>query len=335
LREPFILGENRVRIGTSVGVFVSGHHSLDVDTVMTQADVALYRAKEAPDRSFAFFEESMTVALQREMLVTSQLPLALETGELFLCYQPQIDLATRRITGLEVLARWTNPTLGVVTPLEVIGIAERHGQIGDIGRWVLDRACAQAAEWLAAGIAPPCIAINVSAVQLRSNDFADLVLECISGHGIPPGLVELEFTESVFLDDTDENLRAISRLSDRGVQFSIDDFGTGFSSLAYLRKFQVDKLKIDQTFIRNMAEHPSDAEIVRATLALGRALGLVTLAEGVETAEQADLLQELGCVMAQGYYFGRPMPEQEITERLRRQADKPQDRPIARSAASA
>jgi EAL domain-containing protein (putative c-di-GMP-specific phosphodiesterase class I) len=119
------------------------------------------------------------------------------------------------------------------------------------------------------------------------------------------------------------------------VQFSIDDFGTGFSSLAYLRKFQVDKLKIDQTFIRNMAEHASDAEIVRATLALGRALGLVTLAEGVETAEQADLLQELGCVMAQGYYFGRPMPEQEITQRLRHQADKPEDRPIARSAASA
>jgi diguanylate cyclase (GGDEF)-like protein/PAS domain S-box-containing protein len=316
LREPFVLGENRVQVGTSVGVVLGCRSSLSVDTLMTQADVALYKAKEESDSSFAFYEESMTVALRREMQLTNHLPVALQAGQLFIQFQPQIDLATTAIVGSEVLARWRHPELGMIPPTEFIRIAERHGLINEIGRWVFDRACRQIAEWQAADLVLPCTAVNVSAVQFRSPDFADFVLDCIATHGIPAESVELEFTESVFLEATDENLGLISRLSEQGVRFSIDDFGTGFSSLAYLRKFQVHKLKIDRTFVQHMVERPNDVEIIRATLALGRALGLTTLAEGVETKVQAELLLRLGCAQAQGYYFGRPMSAQAITERV-------------------
>ena len=274
------------------------------------------KAKEVGDSSFAFYEDSMTVALRREMQLTNHLPAALESGELFIQFQPQVDLATTAIVGTEVLARWRHPELGMISPIEFIRIAERHGLIDAIGRWVFDRACEQIAAWQAAGLTLPCTAVNVSSVQFRSPDFADFVLERIATHGIPAESVELEFTESVFLDASDENLGVISRLSRQGIRFSIDDFGTGFSSLAYLRKFQVDKLKIDRTFVQHMVERPNDVEIVRATLALGRALGLTTLAEGVETLAQAELLLELGCAQAQGYYFGRPMSAEVISERL-------------------
>lgn len=283
---------------------------------MSQADVALYKAKEAGPNRFAFFEDVMTAQLQRQMSLTNHLSEAIEQGQLFLEYQPQIDLSSGCLVGMEVLTRWRHPRLGLISPDEFIPIAEKHGLIFELGAWVLEQTCRQTALWLEDGIAPPRIAVNVSPVQLRTDGFTNQVVALIARYGICGELLELEFTESVFLAATDENLAVIADLSQRGVQFTIDDFGTGFSSLAYLRRFQVDKLKIDRTFVSNVVENPNDAELVRATVALGHALGLATIAEGVETKIQAELLHSLGCAQAQGYYFGRPMSAQAMTRYL-------------------
>ena len=316
LQEPFSLSTNRVRVGTCVGVVIGNDDSLEVDVLMTQADVALYKAKEAGSNSLAFFEDQMTTQLQREMTLTSDLVLAIERNELSLAYQPQIDLHDGRIVGMEVLARWKHASLGVISPAEFIPIAEKHGLIETLGYWVLEQACQQTAVWQSRGIAPERIAVNVSPVQLRSDGFCEQVIGLLSKPGICGDRLELEFTESLFMGATDENLAVIARLAGHGIQFSIDDFGTGFSSLAYLRRFQVDKIKIDRTFVQNMVENANDAEIVRVTIALGSALGLATIAEGVETEAQAKLLRSMGCDQAQGYYFGRPMQTSAITDVL-------------------
>ncbi len=316
LRAPFLIGDARIRVGTCVGVVMGEAGGLDAEALMAQADVALYKAKEAGANSFAFYEDSMTAALQREMALADRLPEAIAGGELYLEYQPQVELHSRRLVGLEVLARWHHPEQGLVMPVEFIGIAEKRGLVAQLGAWVLDQACRQLAQWRARGSALPSIAVNISPVQLRTPGFAEMVLDIIDKNCVPTDAIELEFTESVFLAGTPENLAVIDSLSARGVRFAIDDFGTGFSSLAYLRKFQVDTLKIDRTFIMNMVERPSDAELVRAAIALGRALGLATIAEGVETEAQAAMLGGLGCVRGQGYLFGRPMSAEAISTRL-------------------
>ena len=223
-------------------------------------------------------------------------------------YQPQIDLRTQEVIGAEALIRWQHPELGLLAPGRFIGIAEDTGLIVPIGEWVIRMACHQAAAWQRAGLPPLVVAVNLSAVQFMRGDLVGTVASALATSALPSRCLELELTESILIQDAENILGTVQRLNAIGVQMSIDDFGTGYSSLSYLKRFAVDKLKVDQSFVRDLCSDPDDAAIVRAIIQLARSLGLKTIAEGVETAEILALLQELGCDEAQGYYFAKPLP---------------------------
>jgi EAL domain-containing protein (putative c-di-GMP-specific phosphodiesterase class I) len=240
--------------------------------------------------------------------LSNDLRLALARNEFVLHYQPQIDLRTQQVIGAEALIRWQHPELGLLAPGRFIGIAEDTGLIVPIGEWVIRMACHQAAAWQRAGLPPLVVAVNLSAVQFMRGDLVGTVASALATSALPSRCLELELTESILIQDAENILGTVQRLNAIGVQMSIDDFGTGYSSLSYLKRFAVDKLKVDQSFVRDLCSDPDDAAIVRAIIQLARSLGLKTIAEGVETAEILALLQELGCDEAQGYYFAKPLP---------------------------
>ncbi len=241
---------------------------------------------------------------------------ALEFGELSLHYQPQVELATTRLLGVEALLRWNNPVLGNVSPARFIPVAEESGLIVPIGEWVLGEACAQARRWRDEGIDTLTVAVNISALQFRRTDIVGKVRAALDRHAIPPGMLELELTESLLMHNAEDVLRTMNDLKALGVKLSIDDFGTGYSSLSYLKRFPVDRLKIDRSFVHDVADDPDDAAIVRAIVQLGRSLKLDVIAEGVETQSQLDFLRTEGCHSAQGFYFARPMSVTEISTLL-------------------
>jgi EAL domain-containing protein (putative c-di-GMP-specific phosphodiesterase class I) len=285
-----------------------------VDELITRADVALYKAKGAGRGRYAFFEDEMTRQLQREMELTRELAQALPKGELRLVFQPQLDLASGALAGMEALVRWRHPRRGLLEPATFLDVAESRGMIRGISDWVLVAACRQAAAWAGAGLAFGRVAVNLCAQQVSAPGFAERVEACLRDAGASPEHLELEFTETVLMEFDDRIRADIVRLSEQGVLFAIDDFGTGFSSLQYLRSFRADKIKIDREFVRDVDSDADDAEIVKATIALGAALGLVTVAEGVETEAQAAFLREHGCRQVQGYLYARPV-EAQIIER--------------------
>ena len=317
LAETYFMGEHNLHITASIGVSLFPDDGPDAETLIKNADTAMYQAKEGGRQSYRFFKPEMTVRAVDRQSIEEDLRCALERNEFTLHYQPKFNLATGSITGAEALLRWSHPTRGSVSPAQFIPIAEDSGLIVPIGAWVLREACSQARAWLAAGLPIESIAVNVSAIEFRSEDFLVNLFAIVDETDLDPKYLELEVTESVLMKNAELASSILQTLRGRGVRVAIDDFGTGYSSLSYLRKLPVDALKIDQSFVRQIAEGPDGATIVTAIISMGRSLRLKVVAEGVETAEELELLKAQQCDEAQGYRFSRPIPSKRFGALLR------------------
>ena len=319
-RKPFSTGGIQFFTSASVGVALWPEDCSSKTELLQHADVAMYRAKAAGGDRFEMFQPAMTVAARDRLTVESELRLALEAGEFFLRYHPQIDLASGSVVAVEALVRWAHPSRGEVTPLDFIPLAEDSGLIVPIGAWVLSEACRQAACWRVelSGHAPLRMAVNVSPRQLTHPDFVARVTEALAASGLPAGQLELEITENVLITDAGPAVGTLKTLRQLGVGLAIDDFGTGYSSLSYFQRFPVDRLKLDRSFIAGMRDtegqaRPGQAALVAAAVDLAHALGIEAVAEGVETEEQRSALVTLGCDQAQGYLWTRPLRSEEFS----------------------
>jgi len=310
--ESLVLGERTLTLSCSVGVAVYPDDGQDTERLLQCAEQAMRNAKESGRNTYRYFTEQLDTNGLEHLRLAHGLRTALRASQFSLHYQPQVDLRTRRLVGAEALVRWHHPTDGLISPARFIPIAEQTGLIVDLGQWVLEEACRQAVAWQRAGVPPFVMAVNVSAVQFRSGTLEQTVQAALDKTGLAPQWLELELTESVLAHDTDNMLALFDRLKSLGINLSIDDFGTGYSSLAYLKKFRIDRLKIDQSFVRDMAVNPNDAAIVRAIVQMAKALNLRTIAEGVETADVVAQLADLACDEVQGYHFARPVPAGEF-----------------------
>ena len=317
MEQDFVIQSHAFKIGCSIGISVFPEHGSDDETLIKNADAAMYSAKESGRHAFRFFTEDMNAALVARLTVENTLRLALERNELFLVYQPQMEIATETIVGIEALLRWQHPDLGIVLPGMFIHVAESSGLIVPIGEWVLRTACAQAKMWQDAGFDVRSIAVNVSAVQFRQEGFCEMVKSVLKETGLPPQCLELELTETVLLSNAGVIFALLEQLKDMGVKLAIDDFGTGYSSLSYLRQFPVSKLKIDRSFIKDVATNPDGAAIAAAIIEMARALSLKVIAEGVETEAQMRFLQKHHCDQIQGYYFSRPLTAELLEHKLK------------------
>src|SRR6202165_2916354 len=305
------IDQHDLHVTASIGVSVYPDDGLDAETLIKNADTAMYQAKENGRQSYQFFKPAMNVRAVERQSIEESLRRALERQEFVLHYQPKIDLRTGEITGAEALIRWTHATRGSVSPAQFIPIAEDSGLILPIGNWVLRTACEQARAWLDAGLPVATMAVNVSAVELWNENFLQGLFAILSETGLNPRSLELELTESVLMKRAESTAAILRTLREKGVQIAIDDFGTGYSSLSYLRKFPIDTLKIAQSFVRQITSAPDETTIVTAVISMGRSLKLRVVAEGVETQEELVFLQAHQCDEAQGYYFSPPvLPEQ-------------------------
>lgn len=307
VRRPFEISGHRVFLGVSVGVAVFPRDGDDPETLLRHADLAMASAKRSGGNAFEFFEATMNQTAFERLVLEGELREAVRDDQLVVYYQPKISIKDGSIAGVEALVRWNHPTAGLLSPGTFIEAAEECGLIGDIGNWVLRRACKEIASLHCSGINIP-VAVNVSAVQFEEEGFSDTVLEALRETGLAAGALELELTESTAMRQPERVLEQISPLRQRGVTFAIDDFGTGHSSLSYLTRMPFDVFKIDQSFVRDMTRDPHARIVVETILAMARALKLQTVAEGVETSEQLCFLREQGATLAQGYLFARPMP---------------------------
>jgi EAL domain-containing protein (putative c-di-GMP-specific phosphodiesterase class I) len=334
LAKPFLIQGNDIRSGASIGISVFGPDEPDAETMLSHADVALYRAKAEGRGGYRFFTDEMDVEVRTRVSLGAELREAIATDQLFLLYQPQVEIETGRITGVEALARWRHPVRGILEPDLFIPIAERNGLISALGCWALREACRQAREWLDAGIAPATMAVNLSALQFkRPLELERDILAAIAEAELPAAMLELELTESILMAVSREHDDVFRRLREAGTKLAIDDFGTGYSSLDYLRRFAADRIKIAQVFVGKIAYEPGSAAIVRATLGLARELGISVIAEGVDTAEQLALLRSWGCHEAQGFHFARPLTPTELVPLLRKGKIDPSRLTLARTAA--
>ena len=307
LRPPFMLGLHELNISASIGITMAPLDSSLPDELIKYADTAMYRAKQAGRDTFRFFTAQMNVEVLARLDLEKALRKAYDNGEFVLHYQPKIDLASGRVAGLEALLRWERPGHGLVMPSLFISSLEETGLIVAVGRWVLDSACRQIGLWLHSAVGPVQVSVNVAGRQLADGDLDADVKAALLDHAVPPELLELELTESSLMVNTERTVGMLEDLKRRGVQISIDDFGTGYSSLAYLRRFPIDKLKIDIAFIREVTSNPDDAAIVLAILRMAHSLKLDVVAEGVETASQLAFLKRNHCNQVQGYFFSRPL----------------------------
>ena len=304
-------------ISCSIGIGIFPEHGTDGETLIKNADAAMYCAKESGCNSFRFFSEGMNAEAMERLTLEHGLRLALEKRELFLVYQPQMDIATGKTTGLEALLRWQHPELGLVRPDKFIRIAENSGLIIPIGEWVLRTACSQARKWQDEGLLAVPVAVNVSAVQFRQEDFCELIGRVLWETGLAPQYLEMELTESLLLSNAHVTLSVLQNLRAMGLKLAIDDFGTGYSSLSYLRQFPVSKLKIDRSFIRDVAVNPDDAAITTAIIGMAKSLNLKVIAEGVEDEAQMSFLRARQCDEIQGYYFSKPLVVEKVADKLR------------------
>jgi diguanylate cyclase (GGDEF)-like protein/PAS domain S-box-containing protein len=319
----FVVQGHSLGITCSLGVSIFPEHGTDVESLLKHADAAMYSAKENGRNSFQFFSEEMTAQVVERLTLENSLRPALEKKQLFLVYQPQMDLATGKIIGLEALLRWQHPELGLVPPDKFIRIAENSGLILPIGEWVLRTACSQARKWQDEGFPAVRVAVNVSAVQFRQPDFCAIVSRVLHETGLAPQYLELELTESLLLSSADMTLPVIHELSALGVTLAIDDFGTGYSNFGYLRQFRVSRLKIDRSFINNVAVDPDDAAIANAIISMAKSMSLKVIAEGVENEAQMSFLRVHLCDEIQGYYFSKPLTVDKVAEKLRGDCHEP------------
>jgi diguanylate cyclase (GGDEF)-like protein/PAS domain S-box-containing protein len=315
---PFALDTNSVHAGISIGIAMY-ETGMDAEALLAHADVALYRAKSEGRHTYRFFNADMDLEVRDRVNLVADLRAAIAGQQFFLVYQPQVDLHSGRITGVEALVRWRHPTRGILSPGLFIPAAEHTGLIVPLGRWVLAEACRQARCWLDAGIAPGRVAVNISALQFKMQGEVTKEIDAVLAEtGLPAHMLEVELTESTLMATTRANSGVLEELRERGVTIAVDDFGTGYSSLAYLRRFPVDRIKLAQEFIVDLVAGSGDAVIVRAAIGLARTLGADMIAEGVETEQQLALLKSWGCGAAQGYYFARPAGVEDVTRLLRR-----------------
>jgi diguanylate cyclase (GGDEF)-like protein/PAS domain S-box-containing protein len=315
--ESHSIGKHDLHITTSIGLSVYPDDGLDPETLIQNADTAMYQAKENGRQNYQFFKPAMNVRAVERQSIEEGLRRALERQEFALHYQPKINLKTREITGAEALIRWTHPIRGLVSPAQFIPVAEDCGMILPIGNWVLREACKQARAWIDAGLPLGTMAVNISAMEFRHENFLEGVFAILKDTGLDPKSLELELTESVLMRRAESAESILKTLRENGVQLAVDDFGTGYSSLSYLRKFPIDALKIDQSFVRQITTSPEETTIVTAVISMGRSLKLRVVAEGVETQEELAFLQAHQCDEAQGYYFSRPVVPQEFTKLLK------------------
>lgn len=316
MSQPFEVEGRSYFCTCSIGASTFPQDGLDAETLLSHSDAAMYQAKGAGRNRFEVFEPRLRKKIQERIVIERGLRVAMEQGQLLLHYQPQLNLRTGRVPGVEALARWEHPTDGMIPPSRFIPVAEQSGLIVPMGEWILKTACAQAKAWSDQNFGSLTVAVNLSALQFREKGFTDLVARTLRETGLPARHLELEITESLLMSEADEALSVLNELADMGICLSIDDFGTGYSSLSYLKRLPVHKLKIDQSFVRDVPGDADDVAIVRAIVSLSRALDLSVIAEGVETAEQADFLRDLGCDEIQGYYFSRPVPADQVVRIL-------------------
>jgi diguanylate cyclase (GGDEF)-like protein/PAS domain S-box-containing protein len=315
--EPHSIDQHDLHVTASIGVSVYPDDGVDAETLIKNADTAMYQAKENGRQNYQFFKPAMNARAVERQSIEQNLRRALERNEFALHYQPKIDFKTGAIAGAEGLIRWTNPARGSVSPAQFIPVAEDCGLISQIGQWVLRQACRQARAWLDAGLPTITMAVNVSAKEFRNETFLKDVFAILGETGLDPRALELELTESVLMGHSDSAAAVLGSLRERGVRVAIDDFGTGYSSLSYLRKFPVDALKIDQSFVGQITTDGGGASIVTAVISMARSLKLRVVAEGVETLEQVSFLVNHQCDEAQGYYFSRPVPADQFATLLR------------------
>ncbi len=305
---PYILEDEEYHCTTSIGVTLFRGHEITVDGILKQADTAMYQAKNDGRNAIRLFDPVLQAALDARVALGIELRKAMPNNELILYYQIQVDSA-HHIIGAEVLLRWVHPTRGMVPPIQFIPVAEENGLIVPIGHWVLEAACRQLKEWEKdLTLSALRLAVNVSARQFRHVDFVDQVSAILEHTKINPTRLKLELTESLVLHDIDDTVAKMKEIRGLGISFSMDDFGTGQSSLTYLKRLPLNQLKIDQSFVRDIPGDLSDAVIVQTIIGMGRSLGLDVIAEGVENWEQHDFLRRQGCHAFQGYLFGRPIP---------------------------
>ena len=315
--EAHPIDQHDLHVTASIGVSVYPDDGQDAETLIKNADTAMYQAKENGRQSYQFFKPAMNVRAVERQSIEENLRRALERQEFALHYQPKINLRTGEISGAEALLRWMHPVRGPVSPAQFIPVAEDCGLILPIGQWVLREACRQARAWADAGLPLATMAVNISSMEFREDNFIESVFTTLSETGLDPKSLELELTESVLMKRAESAASILETLRARGVHIAVDDFGTGYSSLSYLRKFPIDALKIDQSFVRQITSAPDDTTIVTAVISMGRSLKLRVVAEGVETQEELAFLQARLCDEAQGYYFSHPVPPQQFAKLLK------------------
>jgi len=316
LRMPCVLDEHEIHISASIGIAVFPEDGTEVEALLQNADSAMYEAKNRGRNNYQFYRADLnSKATERQSLETN-LRHAIARGEMSLHYQPIIDVASGALAGAEALLRWTSPALGEVVPTRFIPIAEESGLIIPIGRWVLREACAQSKAWQDRGLPPFRLAVNVSVVELRSKDFVAVVAAILAETGYDPAGLELEITETFLMQDSKSTALVLDALKALGVNLALDDFGTGYSSLSYMRRFPIDALKVDQSFVSDLATDADDASVVSAVINMGKGLNLRVVAEGVETREQLAFLQDNRCSEAQGFHISGPLPAGAFAEYL-------------------
>lgn len=312
ISQTFSIKSIEMNCTCSIGIAMAPRDGHDLDTLIKKADIAMYQSKDSGRNSFRFFDVANSQHMFEHLNLATSMRKALADNQFILYYQPKINLHDHSLVGFEALIRWQHPQYGFISPETFISLAESSGVIIQLGEWVINEACQQGKRWIDKGFRDFSLAVNVSSIQFKRGNIDSVVLNALEKSKFPPQMLELELTESLLIDDTDRLAATLSNLRSMGLHLSIDDFGTGYSNLGYLKKFEVEYLKIDQSFVRRMEQNAEDLLIVKAIIQLSSSLGLETIAEGVETESAANILRELGCGMAQGYLWSRPLPAREI-----------------------
>jgi diguanylate cyclase (GGDEF)-like protein len=321
--KPVSIKGHECRVTASVGIAIYPDHARDAESLMKNADMAMYLAKQEGKNNFQFFSKEIRASSIERMTLESHLSNALDRGEFLLQYQAKVSIRTGEINGVEALLRWWNSELGAVSPAQFIPVAEDTGLIVPIGKWVMLTACAQSVAWQQAGLSPVCMAVNVSPRQFKDPRLLDDIAEVLRATGADPSLLELEITESMVMHNVEQAVQKLRAIKEMGVRLAIDDFGTGYSSLAQLKRFPIDTLKVDRSFIREIPTNAEDRAITEAVIAMGRTLGVTVVAEGVETAEQQTFLSSRSCDEMQGYYFSKPSHPDRFATLLRKHVPAP------------